>query len=221
MKFLQLDSLAGAPATDEFNAALGALQGGRTFRQDHTSVVNSRKQRQMFWCLAEALKEIERKFLREAVTMVLHRDEREQRLLLRYGACTGKLETRRSMLGQAKNFGAGAVNISKATIDIIENLCTPLAGLENLVPDVDPKVDQQLFTHILNIIEIINNDAAADKMLSAAQLEGRRGNRSGFGGLAPRLPNLKLIAWDKAHGARRSAWLDYGYGRCHLMRVCT
>jgi hypothetical protein len=203
-KFLQLDELAGAPAADDFNAFLGALQRGRAFRQDSTTAVNSRKKKLMFWCMAEALKEIEREFLGQAVTMVLHRDEREQRLLLRYGACTGDLRTRRSMLGQAKNFGAGAVKISQATMDIIEDVCTPLAGLEDLAHGYEPKVDQSLRSHILNIIEIINNDAAADEMLSAAQLEGRRGTRSDFGGLAPCLPNLKLIAWDKAHGARRS-----------------
>ena len=63
-------------------------------------------------------------------------------------------------------------------------------------------------THLCNIIEVFNADAAADEQLSGAMLQVRE--VLGGGGVANsevmprnRLPNLKIVNKDKPHGARR------------------
>ena len=132
--------------------------------------------------------------------ITLHRDERKQRVMIRFTAANQALEVRRGCLGIAWNEG-GARGITAATETIINEFFSPrlspprLSGgrtkavVECAIDDAH-KVDARDFCHR---VELINVDAAPDELLSADM-----GRTSGL------TPRARLVARDKSHGARRT-----------------
>ena len=70
------DGLTG-PSMEEMREQLRLLQLG-------TPSATSSKPRAMTWCLREAILDIDRDFVRKAVTIAICRDARNQRLLIRF-----------------------------------------------------------------------------------------------------------------------------------------
>jgi len=79
------------------------------------------------WCLSEALKRRDRKFLLRAKVISLARDERKRRLLVRFrgvAMSNNKCSVRSGVLGQVKHFGSGAECIANATRDVVKRALT-------------------------------------------------------------------------------------------------
>ncbi len=67
----------GAPSAEEFRHAWEQLRGGNSGRAGKLDLGQYKKCRRMFWCLCEAMKDLDRRFLSQSgVVVVLHRDER-------------------------------------------------------------------------------------------------------------------------------------------------
>lgn len=177
---------------------LDDLMGGRA-----TSGPASSKVRAMKWCLEEALLESQRAALSNSRTITLCRDERAQRLLVRYSSCSTDLQMDRGMLGLAKNFGTGADQITEATASILQRFCTEKHGCPN--SHVQPSLNERLLDHIKGKIEVLVVDAAADELLAGDIGRGRRSAASELTD-ACLTPHLLLVARDRAHASRRRGW---------------
>ena len=79
------------------------------------------------WCLAEALKAMDQRFLARARAVTLLRDERKGRLMIRFLAVGPDLEVRSGTLGQEQGHGTGAINMLKATENVLLRACTRFA----------------------------------------------------------------------------------------------
>lgn len=189
----------GSPEAVEFHALLEDLQSGKT--PDNS---RSKKTHVMKWCLEEALLEFQRQALGQAKTITICRDERAQRLLIRYSSCDSALRVDRGMLAMAKKFGTGADQITQATASALSRFCTKCHGCPN--QNVGSVLDEDLLQHIKNHIEVLVVDAAADELLSGNIGRGRRSAAVELSD-ANLTPNLILVARDRAHASRRRAQL--------------
>lgn len=199
--------LSGAPAIDSFCILLSRMEEGESERASarrQSGAKCSRKIRNMRWAIVESLREKDRAFLQKATTIVLMRDERESRLLVRYCASDKHLNVRRGFLGQARGAGGLGTELVAATARVLRVFCTRKAGLP---PGgrVAPTCDQGLLKHIKDRIEILVSDSAASELLAANIGRGRRADD----GVAevhhdPLTPNLVLVGRDYAHSFRRT-----------------
>lgn len=200
-KFLGLpDELSVAsPSTEEMVEHLRTLQSGRCVERGYKS--NART-----WCLREAMLDIDRKFVNSARSLAICRDERHQRLLIRFTGSTTNLETRSGVLGMARDMGASAVCIVAATKQVFEQFCTPRRNPPRNGDHggtADGVLDQKLLLHLQDIVEVIVVDEAANEAKAANIGRGRRASAME---LEPITPNLKFVARDKAHGYRRNLY---------------
>jgi hypothetical protein len=194
LTFLKLEKEAcGAPTLEQFQEVWKTLRSGDVGRKGATGIGKYRKLRQMFWCLAEGMKDIDREFLSNGkVVVILHRDERKSKLLVRYSAANAMLRVRQGSLGIRENVG-GAININKGTEEIVKEFFTPRVH-DAYVPAEKTsscKHDSAMCQTFLESVEMVNVDSADDERLAC--LEGQKNFT----------PNAKLIARDKSHGARR------------------
>ena len=197
--------VVGTPPLGDFQALLTRMEEGESERSSSRRVSGSKcstKARRMRWALVEALREQDREFLGKATTIVLCRDERESRLLVRFGACSADLQVRRGFLGQTKNAGSRACDLVSATRRLLRHFCTtkwamPAGGHGEVFHN------KALQRHIQEHIEIVVSDSAANETLAANIGRGWRQDPSaGPNGLLT--PNLVLIGRDCAHGFRRT-----------------
>lgn len=194
-----IDKSIAAPTTEEMLEQLQTLQEGKAGK--HHS-----KARAMTWCLSEALLDIDRAFVRKAVTLVICRDDRAQRLLMRFVGATTDLEVRSGVLGigTAHRERPDADGIVAATKEVLDNFCTPRRGAPSHGSGPhnveSASVDAKLLNHTRAIIEVIAVDEAAAELKAA---EIGRGRRASALELQPITPNLKFATRDKAHGFRR------------------
>lgn len=194
------DKSIAAPTREEMLQLLQTLQQGKA--AEHHSKVHA-----MTWCLREALLDIDRAFMRKAVTLAMCRDDRSQRLLMRFTGATAGLEVRVGVLGigTAHRERPDADGINAATKEVLEKFSTPRRGPPshgdgpyNLEA---ASVDSDLFNHVCSIIEVIAVDEEAAELKAADIGRGRRGSALD---LRPITPNLKFVTRDKAHGYRRN-----------------
>lgn len=207
MKLLSVETdCRAAPPVDDFKEVLECLRsGGASTRQstctgqDKLWTVTSSRRVGIRWSLKEALIDQDREFLKGASTISLQRDERAQRLLVRYTAARG-LEVRQGILGMVKDFGGSAENIVAATRDVFLNFATCRAH-PPAHATCTPITDHQLLNNVRHAAEVLVVDAAADELLAG---EVGRGRRASVSGLEVLTPNLRFIARDKAHACRRT-----------------
>jgi hypothetical protein len=194
------EALTSSPASSELLEQLQSLQQGRAGNR-HS------KAQTMTWCLREALLDIDREFVRKAQTLTICRDDRAQRLLMRYTGATADLEVRSGVLGigTAHRDRPDADGIVAATQEVCEAFCTPRRGapIHGAGPkNVDAAMDVKLLTHLREIIEVIAVDEEAAEVKAA---DIGRGRRASALELQPITPNLKFVTRDKAHGFRRQS----------------
>ncbi|MCP4239061.1 MAG: hypothetical protein GY772_00695 [bacterium] len=179
------------------------------------------------WCISEALKQRTAKFLMERATAIaLIRDERRGRLLIRYRAVAENGELVSGTLGQSKEFGTGALSITKATHAIVRRALTeavepprgckgvPLAtDLERRVKSVLAKMEARvsivhlyLFTLLCHCrfggrcLQVLTVDSANDEVLSGEIMAAGNAAEK-YRAIAP---NLRIIVRDVTHASRRS-----------------
>ncbi len=118
------EKIAHAPPLTDFKDMLRNLSKGISLRSCHPRAVSSDRVHAMAWCLGEAEKQIDQDFLRNATTICLTRDARQERLVVRFGACRlDSMEVRRGLLGMARGHGDRAADIVRGTRAVLEAAC--------------------------------------------------------------------------------------------------
>lgn len=160
------------------------------------------KLRQIIFCLAEAIRDHDRKQLQNAACIALQQDARGSRLMVRFAAVVaGSFERVVGVLGQAKGFGSTHVEIARATEKNMQRFCTPFYGAPLTPGKACPATfNQDLWTHLRNSVEMLGSDAAADEQLALRLLRTSSASAN-----KPLFPNLRLILRDRTHAARRTA----------------
>ena len=89
------------------------------------SVGGKEKTQKLQFCVGEAIREKDFSFLNKAHVVWLGRDQRHGRLLVRFravGLRNGEIDVMTGVLGQAKDFGTGALALNDATKNVARRL---------------------------------------------------------------------------------------------------
>lgn len=213
--FGKIDLHGKPPTTDQFRALLGhVLQKGAHGRlkrgpespDDPNTLAlptSWTKRRRMEWCLAEAKRNSDRRFLRQATVASLMVDGRNGSLLVRLAAADAQLNTKSMVLGLKHRYGSTAEHAQKAIKAVIDNMCTtgrgapPRGTQDSRGGHGGQTPDLELAQRVRRMVEVFAADAASDEQLAGRELQ------CPTGGGPPALPNLKVIVRDKAHASRR------------------
>ena len=193
--------LLGAPPLELFKQVLAQVQRGESLRSIDAGGTGDRMKNIKF-CLLESMMEADREFMKRAAALVLLRDERHGRLLLRYAACTRDLETRRGTLAVMRDYDSpNAENLVKATKRGFKQFCTRRLGKPRTMSGLPaPELDRELLHRMRMITEMFVNDSASSELLAADISRGRRCNTDGEEEAFT--PNVKIVGRDLAHCAR-------------------
>jgi hypothetical protein len=193
---------AHAPSKDDFAKVWDFLARHHSHgRAGIPGIGTWKKTRRMEWCLAEARRVLDRRFMSTATVASLMQDGRGHNLLIRMVATSKHLDVRRFVMGLERDCGSGAAAVRDATVLAIRRVCTkndrpPPRTMQQ--PDMGTRhLDNALLGHIKTVIEVFVADAAGNE-----QVAGRELQRSSSTTI-PTLPNLHLVLRDKAHAARR------------------
>ena len=203
----------GAPPTDHFRLVWDRLRAGAHLAAGIEGVGKYKKCNKIAWCLYETLRRSDANFLLDtAQTIWLARDARKQRLLIRFRAVGfkgGEIVSRVGVLGQYKDFSTDATGIAEATTAIVKASVTDgmdkPAGIKELP---HARSASQTNAHcaldraktILDKVEALTVDAAADEVLAGDIMRGR----SNMENDVVTCPNLKIVVRDKTHASRRT-----------------
>ena len=125
--------------------------------------------------------------------MNILRDDRQNRLHMRFRCGAPLRETISGFLGQARSEGHSALEKTLATENVFRRFATefvdPPSGAH-----VQPRFDEQLFDHMRRIFEALTIDSASNERASAAD------TLLSTGTFAPRLRHVLL---DSSHKGRR------------------
>eukprot|EP00448_Togula_jolla_P000412 CAMPEP_0170614514 /NCGR_PEP_ID=MMETSP0224-20130122/24848_1 /TAXON_ID=285029 /ORGANISM="Togula jolla, Strain CCCM 725" /LENGTH=272 /DNA_ID=CAMNT_0010940191 /DNA_START=147 /DNA_END=965 /DNA_ORIENTATION=- len=182
-----------APSVDAFITVYVEARKGHAASQAIENVGKRRKIKRMRFCLAEAHRAMDRRFLRSATAISLMRDMRKSRLMIRFVVVSAKLEVRRGLLGIHRNFGHSARDILRATSIILRRAATVCGN------SCCSFVDMALLRHIRRQVVMICTDSAADEMLAAEMMR-----QSIASDMAVLTPNPRVVLRDKAHSSRRT-----------------
>ena len=204
--FLRLRGLASgtdgiaAPTVEEFASVLLRI---RRNELEAPSRGSREKHATMSWCLYEAHREAERKFLAQAVCMSVVQDAstRGPLLLTRYIACGPGLERACGILQVVdgrKHSGAQA--LAKSVLRGIRAMATKRRRHPGTYKTKTKQRRLVAFArHLASIVEVFVADGAADEQLAGRMLH----KLSARAELGHTLPNLRLVVRDKPHSARR------------------
>ena len=165
------------------------------------------KVRRMQWCLAEARRRFNQAFWLRCGSMTIAQDKRATRLLIRWRAATPELEMRSGVFGLLREvpdafaglLGADAT-LASTTYAILRACSATEPPYISPAPEV--VVDDAVHEHLRNIVEVFSADAATDEQLVGRELTAAF--RTDISTIAPVLPNVKMVAKDPSHAAKRS-----------------
>jgi len=180
------------PSCADFVQVLEERAQGQSYNS--STIVGSReKNLRLSWCLAEAIRDSDRSFLRRSSVMAIHQDSRTEDglLLVRFVAVDSNLDCRAGVLGVARGHGTTAEEVAKATMDILRSACTPRLGPPRQ-PAAAGDLDVELVERVKSSVEIFIADGAAEEQLAGRLLKAH-------------LPNLRIQVRDKTHAATRPA----------------
>ena len=181
----------GAPSEEEFQNLLNNIRDGK-------ATCGSRKESKMTFCVAESMKSVDQKFIRKAQAIALYRDERNGRIAVRFKAVARDLTVHSGTLGQEREAGTGARNITVATYRIMKRACSRFCLPP--APSKSPAVlKKQLLQHLRTTVTSVTVDSAADEVLSAELMRSSVLNAS----QKELTPNLRFVLRDRAHSSRR------------------
>ena len=203
------DLAVHCPPAGNFKQAALDISGG--------APIGGSVRRRLVWCVSEAIKEHDRQALTSARAVALFRDERKGRLAMRYKAVDADLTESSGTLGQERDFGTGATNITAATQRIITRMCTRFGSAP--ISTVEPIRLPRLLEHIRHTVLCITVDSAADEVLSGEMMRC-----TALSGTQMALtPNLKFVIRDKAHASRRiisRPWAADAYLKDIIVMMC-
>ena len=178
-----------APDTSSFKAVLVKIR-------DCQSTLNSRKEAQMTWCLAEAMKAIDQRRLTKTKSVSLFRDERKGLLAVRFRTVSEDLVVHSGTLGHERCAGTGAANLTQATERIMKRAASRFLNGPGSKKKGWLKVP--LYRRLRQSVTTITVDSAADEVVSSELM--RTALTPGQKLLTP---NLRFVVRDKAHSSRR------------------
>ena len=190
---------ARAPAREVFRAVLREHQRGVAVRTQGLGppfLVKADKVARILWCLGEAARALLGDKLRAATVANLLRDERHSRLHIRIRCVAPNGQVSAAYLGQGRAGGQTALDIRRATEQVIRRACTAFASPPPGC-QVEPQFDAELFAQICSAIEAVTIDSASNE--TAAGGDAYQAVR----GAPPLLPNCRFTLHDSAHKARR------------------
>ena len=182
-----------APSAESFAEILADLK-------DNKPLFSTRKSSKMVWCLAEAMKAADQKFLAEAEAIALFRDERKGRVALRFKAVTADLRVLAGTLGQEKNPGTGGRNLALASLKVLKRACSRFAAAPYKT-NADAFTKMDLLQHVRMSVTSITVDSASDELLASELMRSRQVKVSQE--MQTLTPNLKFVVRDKTHASRR------------------
>lgn len=114
-----------APSVDAFLDVALATKRGHPLHLGLPRVGSKSKLRRMQYCIAEALRELDRQHLRTATCITVHADARGARYGMQYTACLQDLQHRRGFLGQTHltKHKTGATGIADAAEEVVRKFC--------------------------------------------------------------------------------------------------
>ena len=184
-----------APGKEEFQLCLKALRKGVSGREGSGC---SDKRALMRWSLSEAMLDRYRAALKCACTVVLIRDERHGKMLIRFRATLKDMTVVCGVLGLVVlRKGSTAKDIVDATKEALKTFATPRFQAPRNFRGCTRKLDSELLQHVQNQVEITVTDCASAEILAQ---ELGRGNRGAEQILFPR---TKMIGRDRAHACQR------------------
>ncbi|CAJ1394699.1 unnamed protein product [Effrenium voratum] len=148
------------PGLDVFKQALDHRLNKCSLRQGigGENPCGREKLSRLQWCLAESDREITRDFIRRASAIAIAQDGRQNRLLMRFSACTPNLEIKKGILGAQEVIGETISNVVVAMERVIERFATPGWG-----GPCAQEMDSSLREHLRNSVTIFVADAASNE----------------------------------------------------------
>jgi hypothetical protein len=192
------DNLTSAPPVALFKKVFANFQQGvaPSACTAHQLVGGARlgkdKMGKVLWALSEAAKQEQQRHVREAVCLNLLRDERHGRLHFRFRCANAAAEMHCGYMGQARDFGQHAVELTAATEHVLRDFCTLRQGHRT------EHFDAELFEHIRVITEAITVDSASNEQVASADMSSGQTQRG-----SALTPNCKYVLLDCPHKARR------------------
>ena len=185
------DGAIGAPSIQEYEELCdNILKGNATCK--------TQKDAKMTWTLSEAIKAVDQNRCNKSESMALFRDESKGRLAIRFRAVLTDLSIHCGTLGQARDFGSGALAITKATCQVMSRFASRFHGAPGRCKKA-PFVKKDLLKKVRQNVVLLTVDSAADEILSGEMM--RSSLLSGMQKKAT--PGLKYVLRDKTHGSRR------------------
>eukprot|EP00959_Pyramimonas_sp_CCMP1952_P445936 9336363-Pyramimonas_sp.AAC.1 len=142
-----LEMSKAAPSTEEFRVCWAAVKRGSCHDVDDDTPGNHRdRYRKKVFCLAEAVRTLNRDFLQDCQCISLSQDGTQGRLLTRFLATNSKLDIRRGIMGLQRDIGSGHKAILRATLSSIESMATPNFGapLTEYASEMDDQLAQRM-----------------------------------------------------------------------------
>ena len=194
-------STSFAAPLKEFEDSLAHMRAGGSSRAGGCS---SDRKDNVRWAISEAVLDRTRRWLQQAESIALCRDERKGRLLIRYRACLSDLRVVEGVLG-FKSMDGAADSIAACTLKAIEELCHPMLYPPRSCPQAVTEAvsyKPEVARRIQERTSILVTDAAAPELLASDVLRGKRAyaetceRRKDF-------PNVTIVGRDAAHASTR------------------
>ena len=187
-----------------------SVRGGEAIGEQGVDGVGGRKKvRKIKFVLAEAYREIMRRFLKEAEAISLHQDARAGYLMMRFQASDVDMNKMIGLLGIAdiaKDFRPSANGIKDATHVLIDRFWTP--SYHNPYPrrGAKGKLKKRSRQQMALKVEVFDADAAADEQKAGRKLKTDSYDAPGGSNAddyISTLSNIKIFNKDTTHAARR------------------
>jgi hypothetical protein len=183
------------PSESNLQKVLEHRLAGQSLRSGLPGVAAGSKLKRMQWCLAESKRDMHREFLAKASSVALHYDESLGNLSVFFTASNAHLKVRQGLMAVLPS-GNGSADIALRVKRAVTIMCTRGLGApprRHVAEVQDPKVDCELRDSIIQKVELLNADAAADEQRASRLLQD---------GI---MVNAKLKRKDVTHAARRTS----------------
>ena len=195
-----------APSHEWFSEVWKTFRAGKGVGTSIVELGQSRKLQRGAFCLAEAMRALDRDHLRNSKSWASHTDGKCKVLTMRFCGTTLSLQRRVGMLGMVdyvaiKTQEIDAAMAVKSSIEqILKQFCTWGCFAPPLACGAQPYrwFDAELFEHLKGTHEIFDTDADRVMILSGMEL-----TQSFQDDVIPFFPNNVVQVRDHTHGARR------------------
>ena len=189
-----------APPAKEFQSCLRRMRKGRSARDGGGC---SDKTNLMRWCLAEAMLDEHRAAARKCSSVVLIRDERQGKLMVRFRLCeSATLNVRSGVLALETLPGGHAEEILLGTRRGLETFCQSRYNAPRGFRGSIPEYDKDLFEKLRQKCQMVVTDCASAELLAQNLATGFR-RTSTDENETPLFPGQKIIGRDRAHASQR------------------